>query len=78
MLVEDSKTLAEVVVIGYGTQRKSDLTGGLVSVDQKKLNMINSSNLMDRLAGQIPGLSITMVMRNRVQTKPSVYVVKTH
>ena len=29
-LVEDSKTLAEVVVIGYGTQRKSDLTGGLV------------------------------------------------
>ena len=58
-LVEDSKTLAEVVVIGYGTQRKSDLTGGLVSVDQKKLNMINSSNLMDRLAGQIPGLSVT-------------------
>ena len=57
--MEDSKTLAEVVVIGYGTQRKSDLTGGLVSVDQKKLNMINSSNLMDRLAGQIPGLSVT-------------------
>ncbi len=58
-LVEDSKTLAEVVVIGYGTQRKSDLTGGIATVDQKKLNMINSSNLMDRLAGQVPGLSVT-------------------
>lgn len=58
-LKEDSKTLAEVVVIGYGTQRKSDLTGGIASIDQKKLNMINSSNLMDRLAGQVPGLSVT-------------------
>lgn len=58
-LKEDTKTLAEVVVIGYGSQRKSDLTGGIASIDNKRLNMTNSSNLMDRLAGQIPGLNIT-------------------
>lgn len=58
-LKEDSQTLDEVVVVGYGTQRKSDLTGGLVSVGKEELNMVQSSNLMDRLAGQIPGLNIT-------------------
>lgn len=58
-LVEDNNALAEVVVVGYGSQRKSDLTGGIASIDNKKLNMINSSNLMDRLAGQVPGLSVT-------------------
>lgn len=58
-LVENAKKLDEVVVVGYGSQRKSDLTGGVVSVGEKKLNTINSSNLMDRLVGQVPGLSIT-------------------
>ena len=59
MLKEDTETLDEVVVIGYGSQRKSDLTGGLVAVGKEKLEMVQSSNLLDRLAGQIPGLSIT-------------------
>lgn len=59
VLKEDTQTLEEVVVIGYGTQRKSDLTGGLVSVGKEELNMVQSSNLMDRLAGQIPGLNVT-------------------
>ena len=59
VLKEDTETLDEVVVIGYGSQRKSDLTGGLVAVGKEKLEMVQSSNLLDRLAGQIPGLSIT-------------------
>ena len=59
VLKEDTKTLDEVVVIGYGSQRKSDLTGGLVAVGKEKLEMVQSSNLLDRLAGQIPGLSVT-------------------
>ena len=58
-LVEDSKTLSEVVVVGYGSQRKSDLTGGIVAVGEEKLNMVSSNNLMDKLAGQIPGLNIS-------------------
>lgn len=58
-LVEDSKTLQEVVVVGYGSQRKSDLTGGIVAVGSDKLNLVTTNNLLDKLAGQIPGLSIT-------------------
>ena len=39
-LLANVKKLEEVVVVGYGSQRKSDLTGGVVSVDQKKINMV--------------------------------------
>lgn len=56
---EDNKTLQEVVVVGYGSQRKSDLTGGIVAVSEEKLKLVTTNNLMDKLAGQIPGLNIT-------------------
>ena len=58
-LKENSQDLNEVVVVGYGSQKKSDLTGGVIAIDQEKLNLVTTNNLMDRLAGQIPGLSIT-------------------
>lgn len=58
-LTEDAVGLEEVVVIGYGSQRKSDLTGGIVSVDAGKLQMVTTNNLMDKLVGQVAGLSIT-------------------
>lgn len=53
------KDIDEVVVVGYGSQKKSDLTGGVVAIDKEKLGLVSTSNLMDRLAGQIPGLNIT-------------------
>jgi TonB-dependent SusC/RagA subfamily outer membrane receptor len=56
---EDQESLNEVVVIGYGSQKKSDLTGGVVSVNEEKLNLVTTNNLMDRLIGQVPGLTIT-------------------
>lgn len=59
VLSEDAIGMEEVVVIGYGSQRKSDLTGGIVSVDASKLQMVTSNNLMDKLVGQVPGLNIT-------------------
>lgn len=58
-LLEDTETLQEVVVVGYGSQRKSDLTGGIVAVGEEKMNLVSTNNLMDKLAGQIPGLNIT-------------------
>lgn len=58
-LKEDSQNLNEVVVVGYGTQKKSDLTGGVIAISEEKLNLVTTNNLMDRLAGQVPGLSIT-------------------
>lgn len=59
VLEEDAKTLDEVVIVGYGTQRKSDLTGAIVSVGREKIEMVSTPNLMDRLAGQVAGLNIT-------------------
>lgn len=64
ILQEDSKKLEEVVVIGYGSQKKSDMTGGIVAVGNEKLQMVSTNNLMDKLAGQVPGLNITMEKAN--------------
>lgn len=58
-MVDDGKQLDEVVVVGYGTQKKKDLTGGLAIVGKDKLDMVSTSNLMDRLVGQVAGLNIT-------------------
>lgn len=60
ILSEDTEKLDEVVVIGYGSQKKSDMTGGIVAVGNEKLQMVSTNNLIDKLAGQVPGLNITM------------------
>ncbi len=54
-----NKVLDKVVVIGYGTARKKDLTGGLAVVGKEQLSMVSTPNLMDRLVGQVAGFSIT-------------------
>lgn len=56
---ESMQELDDVVVIGYGTARKADLTGGVSVVGNKELSMVSTANLMDRLVGQVAGLSIT-------------------
>ncbi|SBW01688.1 TonB-dependent receptor plug [uncultured Dysgonomonas sp.] len=56
---EGDKQLDEIVVVGYGTQKKKDLTGGLTVVGKDQLDMVSTSNLMDRLVGQVAGLNIT-------------------
>ena len=43
-LAEDTKTLDEVVVVGYGTQKKSDVTGSMVSVGAKELKSRPTAN----------------------------------
>ena len=53
------KILDQVVVVGYGTSKKKDLTGGLAVIGKEQLNMVSTPNLMDRLVGQVAGLSIT-------------------
>jgi TonB-linked SusC/RagA family outer membrane protein len=54
----DLTTLNEVVVIGYGTQRRSDLTGAVGSVSQDKLNERPATSLNQALAGKIPGVQV--------------------
>lgn len=57
MAGEDS--LEEVVVVGYGAQKKSDLTGSISSVSSKELENISSPNIVDKLQGKVAGLSIS-------------------
>ena len=53
------KVLDQVVVVGYGTAKKKDLTGGLAVIGKEQLNMVSTPNLMDRLVGQVAGFTIT-------------------
>jgi TonB-linked SusC/RagA family outer membrane protein len=59
LLQSDSEAIEEVVVVGYGTQRKRDLTGAVVSVNSSKLKERSYSNVMQSLAGQLPGIQIS-------------------
>ncbi|MCD2258130.1 SusC/RagA family TonB-linked outer membrane protein [Psychroserpens luteolus] len=57
-LVEDANKLDEVVVIGYGTQKKSHLTGAISKVTNEKLDQIPVSRVDDALIGQVSGVNI--------------------
>ncbi|RYF99552.1 MAG: SusC/RagA family TonB-linked outer membrane protein, partial [Chitinophagaceae bacterium] len=56
-----AKDMNEVVVIGYGTMRKSDVTGAVASVNQKSLNTIPTGNPIEALQGKISGVNIGAV-----------------
>lgn len=58
-MTEDTQTLDEVVVIGYGTARKIDLTGSTSSLGGDKLKMKNTPQLSSQLQGQMAGVQIT-------------------
>ncbi len=60
----DQKALEEVVVVGYGTQRRSDLTGSVSSVSGKDLQRIAVPRMDQALQGQTPGVQITNVQSN--------------
>lgn len=57
-LVEDIQTLEEVVVIGYGTMKRRDLTGTISSVGTEKTRDIPNNNILQSLQGSVPGLNI--------------------
>lgn len=56
-LDEEANGLDEVVVIGYGTARKKDLTGSVSSVRAKDLNTVSSSSVSQMLQGKVAGMS---------------------
>ncbi len=57
----DTKSLEEVVVVGYGTQKKSDLTGSVVRADIEAFRESPNVNLAQSLQGTVPGLNIGQV-----------------
>ncbi len=59
VLEEDRQLLDEVVVVGYGVQRKSDVTGALTRVGEKELNTKPAANAFEALQGKAAGVDVT-------------------
>lgn len=58
VLKEDTQTLDEVVVVGYGTMRKSDLTGSISQAKGTEIIKAQSFNALDGLKGKVAGVNI--------------------
>ena len=56
---DDAQALDDVVVIGYGTQRKKDVAGSISSISTKDLSIQSSGNIQNLLQGRLSGVSVT-------------------
>ncbi|HCF80346.1 TonB-dependent receptor [Proteiniphilum sp. UBA1028] len=63
ILEEDTQALDELVVVGYGVMKRSDLTGAVASVKTEELNNIPVANIMNALSGKIAGIDVGPVTR---------------
>lgn len=59
VMKEDAEVLDEVVVIGYGTVKKSDLTSSIATVKGEKITEAVTGNAMDALQGKVSGVQVT-------------------
>ena len=59
VLEPDAKDLGQVVVIGYGSMLKKDLTGSVGSIDMQDLRKSNSASLLNSMAGKVAGVNVT-------------------
>ncbi len=59
VLPYDSQNLNEILVVGYGTQLKKDITGSIAGVSVSKLENNPTTNVAQRLQGKVPGLQVT-------------------
>ena len=58
-LKEDAETLSEVVVVGYSTEKKSDLTGSVSVIKMKDVADMPTGNVMQSLQGRVAGMTVT-------------------
>ena len=68
----------EVVVIGYGTARKIDLTGSTASLGGDKLQMKNTPQLANQLQGQMAGVQVTRSTGDQTLERLFAYAVLPH
>ncbi len=59
VMVPASNLLDEVVVVGYGTQRKADVTGSVAVVDVEEMQKVSSNDLSQQLQGRVAGVRVT-------------------
>ncbi|MBL4678441.1 MAG: TonB-dependent receptor [Mucilaginibacter sp.] len=72
-LVPNAKSLSEVVVVGYGTTKKSDLTGAVTTLGTKDLNPGPITNPLQQLAGRAAGVNVSQT-GSEPGTSPSVRI----
>ncbi|SEO95414.1 TonB-linked outer membrane protein, SusC/RagA family [Mucilaginibacter gossypiicola] len=58
-LKESSKELSQVVVVGYGSQKRSDVTGSITSISKQRLENLPVTNILQSIEGSVPGMNIT-------------------
>ena len=66
-LIENKNSLDEVIVVGYGTRKKSDVTGAIVSINEQAIRDIPAANLTQAIQGQAAGIDI---QKNGGNSKP--------
>src|SRR4030095_11889348 len=66
-LLTDKNELSQVIVVGYGPRRKSDVTGAITSISEQSIKDVPASNLASAIQGQASGVDI---QRNGANSKP--------
>jgi len=74
VLYATASTLDEVVVVGYGVQRRSNVSGSLATVDGKTLSQRPVPNAANMLQGRIPGLQVTQPSGEPGRDNPSLLI----
>ncbi len=74
VLEEDITQLSEVVVIGYGTQKKSHLTGAISKLTNENLEQLPFARVDDALVGQVSGVQISSTSEEGVGSDPTILV----
>lgn len=59
ILIDDTQMIDEIVVVGYGTQKKTTMTGSVSTINNKELTVTKNENVVNALAGKMPGLRIS-------------------
>ncbi|MBP1641071.1 MAG: TonB-dependent receptor, partial [Bacteroidetes bacterium] len=73
-LNQDIEKLDEVIVVGYGTQRKVTLTGSVVNLSGEEIKKSPAPNIMSSLAGQLPGLIVSQRSGEPGRDDPDILV----
>ncbi len=71
-MVPDDKTLGEVVVVGYGTQKKADVTGATATITAKDLNAGIVNNPLQAVQGKVAGLVIGSANSDPTNNRPTI------
>lgn len=74
VLAEDNAILDEIVIVGYGSQKRSDVTGSVSSISQERLNDKPNTNFAQALQGALPGITINQNSSSAEQNDVSILI----